>query len=113
MLRHREDVIPVGLSVPARHAGEAVSNIFDLDVERRRIEEIEPAARPPPFPPFPPPLAGDGSAGGGAGGGWEGGTSSADAVVRRGFVTTSRATVRASLPSRPQDSQEVARPLPF
>src|SRR6266852_1421620 len=29
------------------------------------------------------------------------------------FVTTSRVNVRASLPSRPQDSQEVARPFPF
>src|SRR5262249_19135063 len=34
-----------GLSVPARHAGEAVGNILDLDVQRRRIEEIEAAAR--------------------------------------------------------------------
>src|SRR5262249_47991119 len=36
--------------VPARHAGEAMSNVFDLDVERRRIEEIEPAARQHPLP---------------------------------------------------------------
>src|SRR5262249_41465072 len=45
VLRYREDVVAVGLSVPARHTGEAVGNILDLDVQRRRIEEIEPAAR--------------------------------------------------------------------
>jgi len=45
VLRHRENMIAAGLSVPARHPGESMSDVLDLDVERRRIEEIEPAAR--------------------------------------------------------------------
>ena len=36
---------PNGLAVPARHAGEPVRDVVDLDVERRRVEQIEPAAR--------------------------------------------------------------------
>ena len=44
MLRHREDVRPVRLPVPARDAGEPVGDVGDLDVERRGIEQIEPAA---------------------------------------------------------------------
>ena len=34
-----------GLAVPARDAGEAMRDVLDLDVERRGIEQIEPAAR--------------------------------------------------------------------
>ena len=34
-----------GLAVPARHPGEAVGDVLDLDVERGGIEQVEPAAR--------------------------------------------------------------------
>jgi hypothetical protein len=33
------------LAVPARHPGKPVGDVLDLDVERRGVEEIEPAAR--------------------------------------------------------------------
>ena len=45
MLRDREGVVAEGLSVPARDAREPVRDVLDLDVERRRIEKIETAAR--------------------------------------------------------------------
>jgi hypothetical protein len=35
----------VGLPVPAGDAGEAVRDVFQLNIERRRVEQIEPAAR--------------------------------------------------------------------
>ena len=35
----------VGLSVPARDAGEPVRDVLDLDVERRGVEQIEPPPR--------------------------------------------------------------------
>ena len=44
VLRHREDVVADGLPVPARDAREAVRDVLDLDVERRRVEEVEPPA---------------------------------------------------------------------
>ena len=34
-----------GLPVPARDAGEPVRDVLDLDVERRGVEQIEPAPR--------------------------------------------------------------------
>ena len=43
MLGHRVDVRAPGLAVPARHAREPVRDVGDLDVERGRIEQIEPA----------------------------------------------------------------------
>jgi hypothetical protein len=45
MPRHRKNVRAAGLPIPARDTGEAVPYILDLDVERRRIEEIETASR--------------------------------------------------------------------
>src|SRR5215207_8037200 len=45
VLRHREDVLPDSLPVPARDAREAMGDVFDLDVQRRGVEEIEPAPR--------------------------------------------------------------------
>src|SRR5262252_5642493 len=45
VLCHRENVITMGLSVPPRHPRQTMSDILDLNVERRRIEEIEPAPR--------------------------------------------------------------------
>ena len=50
MLRNGKDVRALGLPVPARDACKAVSDVFDLDVERRRIEEIELAPRQHPLP---------------------------------------------------------------
>jgi hypothetical protein len=44
MLGHREGMVALGLAVPAGDAGEAMGNVLDLDVERRRIEQVEPAA---------------------------------------------------------------------
>jgi hypothetical protein len=43
MLRNRKRVRASGLAVPARNPGKAMGDIFDFHVERRRIEEIEPA----------------------------------------------------------------------
>ena len=45
VLRDREDVRAVGLAVPARDAGEPVRDVLDLDVKRRGVEQVEPAAR--------------------------------------------------------------------
>src|SRR3990167_3134572 len=45
MLGHRVDVGAFGLAVPARDARQAVRDVLDLDVERRGVEQIEPAAR--------------------------------------------------------------------
>ena len=45
MLRDREDMRADGLAVPARDAREPMRDVLDLDVERGRIEQIEPAAR--------------------------------------------------------------------
>ena len=35
---------PLGLAVPAGDAGEPVRDIADFDIERRRIEQVEPTA---------------------------------------------------------------------
>ena len=43
MLRDRESMRPLGLTVPARHAGKPVGDVFNLDIERRGVEQIEPA----------------------------------------------------------------------
>ena len=45
VLRDREDVVAMRLPVPARDAREPVGDVLDLDVERRRVEKIEPAPR--------------------------------------------------------------------
>jgi hypothetical protein len=44
MLRHGKDMRAACLSVPARHARQPVRNVFDLDVEGGRVEQIEPSA---------------------------------------------------------------------
>ncbi len=41
MLRHGEGVRALCLSVPSRHAGQAVGDVADLDIERGGVEEIE------------------------------------------------------------------------
>jgi hypothetical protein len=45
VLGHREAVLAGGLAVPARHPGQAVGDVLDLDVHRRGIQQVEPAAR--------------------------------------------------------------------
>ena len=45
MLGDGEDVRALGLAVPARHARETMGDVLDLDVERRGIEQVEPAPR--------------------------------------------------------------------
>ena len=45
MLRNGKDVRALGLAVPARHPRQTVGDVFQLDVERRRIEQVEPAPR--------------------------------------------------------------------
>src|ERR1700739_3396562 len=50
VLRDRERVLADRLAVPARHARQAVGDVLDLDVERRGIEQVEPAARQTPLP---------------------------------------------------------------
>ena len=44
VLRHGEGMLAFGLAVPARDAGKAMGDVFDLDVQRRRIQQVEPAA---------------------------------------------------------------------
>ena len=39
-----------GLPVPARHPRQPVGDVFDLDVERGWIEQIEPSSRQHPLP---------------------------------------------------------------
>ena len=46
----RINVVAMRLSVPARHPRDPMCNVLDLDVERRRIEQIETAARQHPLP---------------------------------------------------------------
>jgi hypothetical protein len=43
MLGDRKSVGALGLAVPARHPCKPMRDIFDLDVERRGVEEIEPS----------------------------------------------------------------------
>ena len=50
MLGDRENMRPDGLSVPAGDASEPMGDVGDLDVERRRIEEIEPPPGQHPLP---------------------------------------------------------------
>ena len=40
-----EGVVAGGLAIPARHTGKAVGDIAEFDIERRRVEKIEPPAR--------------------------------------------------------------------
>ncbi len=44
VLRDREDMAPLGLAIPARRAGKPMRDVLDLDIERRRVEKIEPAS---------------------------------------------------------------------
>ena len=44
MLRHRKDVRPGRLAVPAGDAGEAVRDVVELDVERGGVEQVEAAS---------------------------------------------------------------------
>ena len=46
----REGVRPRRLAVPARHPGQAVGDVVDLDIERGGIQEVESAARQHPLP---------------------------------------------------------------
>src|SRR5262245_10656177 len=41
VLRHRERMSAARLSVPARDARKSMSDVFNLDVERRGIEQVE------------------------------------------------------------------------
>ena len=45
VLGHGEGVLAHRLAVPAGHAGEAVGDVLDLDVHRRGVQQVEPAAR--------------------------------------------------------------------
>jgi hypothetical protein len=45
VLGHREGIVAGGLAVPARHPRQAMGDVGDLDIELRRIEQVEPAAR--------------------------------------------------------------------
>src|SRR5215831_11358164 len=44
MLGHRKGMVADGLSVPAGYAREPMGDVADLDIEGRRVEQIEPAA---------------------------------------------------------------------
>jgi hypothetical protein len=44
VLRDRENMRADGLTVPSRDAREPMRDIFDLHVERRRVEQIEAAS---------------------------------------------------------------------
>ena len=41
MLRHRKSMRALGLTIPPRDSRKAMSNVFDLDIHRRRIEQIQ------------------------------------------------------------------------
>ena len=45
MLGHREDVRALGLPIPTGNAREPMRDVGDLDVERRGVEQVEPAPR--------------------------------------------------------------------
>jgi len=45
VLRHREDMRAAGLPVPARDPRQPMGDVGDFDVERRGVEQIEPAPR--------------------------------------------------------------------
>ena len=45
VLRDRKDMRALGLSVPARHARQPMRDVFDLDVERGGVEQVEPPSR--------------------------------------------------------------------
>src|SRR5215475_5116480 len=45
MLRYRIDVRALGLAVPARHAREPMRDIFNLDIQWRRIKQVESSSR--------------------------------------------------------------------
>ncbi len=45
MFGHRIGPVAPGLSVPARHEGQAMGDILDLDVHRGRVQQIQPATR--------------------------------------------------------------------
>lgn len=40
VLCDREGMLALGLTIPAGDAGESVGNILDLDIQRRRVEQI-------------------------------------------------------------------------
>src|SRR5690606_1181841 len=44
MLGNREGMVADGLAVPARDPGQAEGDVLDLNVERRGIQDVEPAA---------------------------------------------------------------------
>ena len=50
VLRHRERMVADGLAVPARDAGQAMGDVPDLDVQRRGIKQVQPAAGQHPLP---------------------------------------------------------------
>ena len=50
VLGDREDLRPPGLAVPARDAREPMGDVADLDVERRRVDDVEPPPRQHPLP---------------------------------------------------------------
>src|SRR5215467_1164951 len=43
MLGHRKSVLAVGLPIPTGDASKPVGDVLDLDVERRRVEQVEPS----------------------------------------------------------------------
>ena len=49
MLRDGKYVLACRLAVPARDARKPVRDVLDLDIERRRIEQVEPSARQHPL----------------------------------------------------------------
>jgi hypothetical protein len=50
VLRHRKDMRPAGLTVPARDPRQPMRDIRDLDIERRGVQQIKPPTRQHPLP---------------------------------------------------------------
>ena len=50
VLRYRENMRAAGLSVPACYARQPIGDVGDLDIERGRVEQIEPPPRQHPLP---------------------------------------------------------------
>ena len=64
MLGHGEGVIASGLPVPARDTRQTVGDVLDLDIQRRGIEQVEPASAQHALPGARLVLGGGGFAGG-------------------------------------------------
>jgi hypothetical protein len=43
-------MVALGLAIPPGHAGQPMGNVLDLDIKRRRVQQVKPAPRKHPLP---------------------------------------------------------------